>query len=252
MWHAVPLCRRGWGTNNGVNVGHARRRISLAITAGVVVLAVIGFAVFELTGQATRQSGSPKPAAQQTQTQTRQTAQATPSVASSAPATNTTPVTPPSSASPQAGPLTPVTAESFGPNGTADGDYPELAANVLTNSTVGWHTHWYATAAFGQLKSGTGLLLDMGATVTITSLTVQLGPQPGAVLELRAAQAQPQAALAAFQPVTTVTASSGTAVLTPGTPVRARYVLLWCTQLPPDGTGTYQLFVHRVTVEGHS
>jgi hypothetical protein len=258
VWHAVPLCRRGWGTNNEVNVGHARRRISLAITAGVVVLAVIGFAVFELTGQATRQSGSPKPAAQQTQTQTQtqQTPQSTPSVASSAPATNTTPVTPPSSASPQAGPLTPVTAESFGPNGTADGDYPQLAPNVLTDSTVGWHTHWYATAAFGQLKSGTGLLLDMGATVTITSLTAQLGPQPGAVLELRAAQApaqaQPQApAPAAFQPVSTVTASSGTVVLTPGTPVRARYVLLWCTQLPPDGTGTYQLFVHRVTVEGH-
>lgn len=247
------------GYDNGVNVGHARRGISLAITAGVVVLAVIGFAVFELTGQATRQSGSPKPAAaQQTQTQTRRTAQATPSVAASAPATNTTPVTRPSSASPPAGPLTPVTAESFGPNGTADGDYPQLAPNVLTNSAVGWHTHWYATAAFGQLKIGTGLLLDMGATVTITSLTVQLGPQPGAVLELRAAQApapapaQPQAlALAAFQPVTTVTASSGTAVLTPGTPVRARYVLLWCTQLPPDGTGTYQLLVHRVTVEGH-
>jgi hypothetical protein len=42
---------------------------------------------------------------------------------------------------------------------------------------VGWHTHWYATAAFGQLKPGTGLLLDMGATVTITSLTVQFGPR---------------------------------------------------------------------------
>jgi hypothetical protein len=244
--------RSGIGYEQWVNVGHTRRRVSLAITAGVVVLAVVGFAVFELTGQVTRQSGSPKPAAQQTQPQ--QTAQAAPS---SAPATNTTPVTPPSSASPHASPLTPASAESFGPNGTADGDYPQLAPNVLTDSAAGWHTHWYATATFGQLKPGTGLLLDMGATVTITSLTVQLGPQPGAVLELRAAQApaappaQQQAlAPAAFQTVTTVTASSGSAVLTPSTPVRARYFLLWCTQLPPDGAGTYQLFVHRVTVEG--
>ncbi|HEX6450394.1 MAG TPA: hypothetical protein VF060_13150 [Trebonia sp.] len=231
-----------------MNVGHARRRVSLAITAGVIVLAVVGFAVFELTGQVTRQSGSPKPVAQQTQTQP--TVQAAPS---SAPATNTTPVTPPSSARPQAGPLTPATAESFGPNGTADGDYPQLAPNVLTDSTAGWHTHWYATATFGELKPGTGLLLDMGATVTITSLTVQLGPQPGAVLELRAAQAPAQQQTlspAAFQTVTTVTASSGTAVLTPSTLVRARYVLLWCTQLPPDGAGTYQLSVHHVTVEG--
>lgn len=242
-----------------MNVGKARRKVSLAIAAGVVVLAVAGYAAFELTGQVSQQSASPKPTAPQvqTQTQTQQTTQATPGVASSAPATSTAPVTRPSSASPQAGPLTPVTAESFGPNGTADGDYPQLAPNILTNPTVGWHTHWYATAAFGQLKPGTGLLLDMGATVTITSLTVQLGPQPGAVLELRAAQApapapaQQQAlAPAGFRTVTTVTAASSTAVLAPGTPVRARYVLLWCTQLPPDGAGTYQLFVHRLTVEG--
>jgi hypothetical protein len=238
-----------------VNVGKARRKVSLAIAAGVVVLAVAGYAAFELTGQVSQQSASPKPTAPQvqTQTQTQQTTRATPGVASSAPATSTAPVTRPSSASPQAGPLTPVTAESFGPNGTADGDYPQLAPNVLTNPTVGWHTYWYATAAFGQLKPGTGLLLDMGATVTITRLTVQLGPQPGAVLELRAAQApaQQQAlAPAAFRTVATVTAASSTAVLAPGTPVRARYVLLWCTQLPPDGAGTYQLFVHRLTVEG--
>jgi hypothetical protein len=33
-------------------------------------------------------------------------------------------------------------------------------------------------------------------------------------------------------------------------PSRARYILLWFTRLPPDGAGTYQVFVHQVTVRG--
>jgi hypothetical protein len=127
-----------------------------------------------------------------------------------------------------------------------DGDNPQLAPNVLADQSAGWHTKWYATAAFGQLKPGTGLLLDMGSTVTITRVIVQLGPSPGAELELRVAR-QPDPA--AFRTSDTA-AASATATLAPAAPAQARYVLLWCTRLPPSGTGTYQLIVHRVTVEG--
>ena len=31
-----------------------------------------------------------------------------------------------------------------------------------------WYSQWYATPEFGNLRSGTGLLLDMGETVTVT------------------------------------------------------------------------------------
>jgi hypothetical protein len=139
-------------------------------------------------------------------------------------------------------------AEAFGPDGPGDGDNPDNAMNaVRPGAAQPWNTQWYKSARFGALKSGTGLLLDMGSTVTITSVTVRLGPRPGAELELRVAQ-QPDPA--AFRTSGTVTAASATATLTPAAPVQARYVLLWCTRLPPSGTGTYQLFVHRVTVEG--
>jgi hypothetical protein len=33
--------------------------------------------------------------------------------------------------------------------------------------------------------------------------------------------------------------------------VRARYVLLWFTKLPPDDQGTYQAAVYSVHLHGH-
>ena len=231
------------GTVNGVDVGHARRTAGLAITAGVIVLAVVGYTGFRLTGQVGRpHSASPQAS------RTPSPPQGTPSISPAAPASSQGPPARQATASPQPVPLTLDSVESFGPSGTADGDNPQLAPNVLTDPAAGWRTQWYASAAFGQLKSGTGLLLDMGSTVTVTGVTVQLGPRPGAVLELRAAQRPDLAALRGT--LGTVTATSATATLTLATPVQARYVLLWCTRLPPSGTGTYQLFVHRVTVDG--
>jgi hypothetical protein len=34
--------------------------------------------------------------------------------------------------------------------------------------------------------------------------------------------------------------------------VRARYVLIWFTLLPPDSAGTFQAVVYNVTISGHS
>jgi hypothetical protein len=33
-------------------------------------------------------------------------------------------------------------------------------------------------------------------------------------------------------------------------PVRARYVLIWFTRLPPDISGTYQVSVSRIALQG--
>jgi hypothetical protein len=32
---------------------------------------------------------------------------------------------------------------------------------------------------------------------------------------------------------------------------RAKYVLIWFTQLPPDGSGTYEASVYDVHLHGH-
>jgi hypothetical protein len=106
-----------------------------------------------------------------------------------------------------------------------------------------WITSWYATSHFGNLQSGTGLMLDMGHPVTITVAHVILGSAPGADLQLRVGNT---AALRALKPVATAANASGKIQLQPARPVLARYVLVWFTRLPPDNAGTYRAEIYNV------
>jgi transcriptional regulator with XRE-family HTH domain len=161
-------------------------------------------------------------------------------------ATNS-PTATPSGATPSSAPpavLTPARAVAFGPGGPAHGDDPGGAALAIDHRPgTAWQTDWYATSHFGGLQRGTGLLLGMGHRVTITSARITLGAAPGADLQLRAGDS---ATLAGLRPVATATNAHGTIRLRLATPVRARYVLIWFTQLPPDPAGTYQANVYNV------
>ena len=78
-------------------------------------------------------------------------------------------------------------ALAFGPDGFADGDNPGNAKYAISGgASQPWSTQWYTTAQFGMLKHGTGLLLDLGDSVTITSVVIDLTKYRGASLELRA------------------------------------------------------------------
>ena len=110
-----------------------------------------------------------------------------------------------------------------------------------------WHSDWYTTSAFGNLKPGTGLLLDMGRRVTITSAQITLG-FPGANVQLRAGNVP---ALANLREVASTSGAGGTVGMWPSAAVRARYVLIWFTRLPPDDQGTYQAAVYGVHLHGH-
>ena len=83
--------------------------------------------------------------------------------------------------------LKPLSAVSFDPYGDGLGENSQLAHLAIDgNPATAWHTQWYASASFGDLKPGTGLLLDMGRTVTISTVRVLLGTTPGADFQLRA------------------------------------------------------------------
>jgi helix-turn-helix protein len=144
--------------------------------------------------------------------------------------------------------LAPVSAAAFGPGGTTEGDNPQNAALALAgHPATPWHTSWYATARFGDLKAGTGLLLDMGRPVTVTSAQITLGSIPGADLELRVGDAP---ALAGLRPVASAANAGGVVQLRPAAPVRGRYLLIWFTLLPPDNSGTYQADISGVVLRG--
>jgi hypothetical protein len=145
--------------------------------------------------------------------------------------------------------LLPVTAAyAYGPAGLGDGDNPQGASYAITrNAPLPWSTNWYATAQFGLLKHGTGLLLSLGRTDTITSVLVELTQFRGVNLQLKVGDGT---ALEDFKVAATADDTGGTVRLTFRHPASARYLLIWFTLLPPNGEGHYQESVYHVLVNG--
>jgi hypothetical protein len=137
---------------------------------------------------------------------------------------------------------------AFGPDGYADGDDPGSAKDAIAgNASAPWTTQWYDTPTFGMLKHGTGLLLDLGGKVTVTSVSLDLSQYQGADLQLRVGNG---AALQDLKVAATANNVSGNVKLTLPHPAAARYLLIWFTQLPPNGSGEYQESVSHVAVTG--
>jgi hypothetical protein len=137
-------------------------------------------------------------------------------------------------------------AEAFGPDGPGDGDNSDNAMNaVRPGATQPWNTQWYKSARFGALKSGTGLLLDMGRAVTVTRVAIDLGAGAGADLQVRAGNA-----VGHLRAVMSAADAGGDVVLHLSKPARARYLLVWFTLLPQAGGGQYQASVYHATVAG--
>jgi cytoskeletal protein RodZ len=234
-----------------------RRRVRWTAVLAALVLAILGFASYKFASgvgharpaAAASPSLSPPgghtndpasaPAVQGSSAQS-STAQASASQASTSPTPSASPVT--------VQVLTPARVAAFGPAGTADGDDPQRAAlSIGGDRGRPWISQWYATARFGALKQGTGLLLDMGRPVTVASVRLFL-VNAGADIQLRAGSKP----VPAWLPVVAHVSNAGrTAQLKPGAPVHIRYLLIWFTKLPPDNAGHYQAGVYRITVLGH-
>jgi hypothetical protein len=110
-----------------------------------------------------------------------------------------------------------------------------------------WYSQWYATPEFGHLRSGTGLLLGMGETVTVKSAQLVLGNAPGADVQVLVGN---DADLADMSSVASARGVGGTVQLTATTPGSGRYVLIWFTRLPANSHGEYQVDVYGVTIDG--
>jgi hypothetical protein len=144
--------------------------------------------------------------------------------------------------------LTVASAAAYGPDGTSDGDHPNLAPGIVNGGGgQAWYSSWYASPEFGNLQSGTGLMLDMGEPVTVSSLRLVLGAAGGADVQVRVGNTSLLAELPVAASASDV---GGTVQLPVTTPARGRYVLIWFTQLPPDSPGKYQVSVYSAAVFG--
>jgi hypothetical protein len=225
-----------------VSAGRPPKRENRVAIIAVATLAVVGLLAYLLANVFSSAPAAPRAAGTTSPSRHPGTASSSPRPAPSH--TASAPVTPP--LVPQT--LHPASAQAFGPGGVGHGDNPQYAAQAIDASpATSWQSDWYGSAHFGNLQSGTGLLLDMGRTVTISSAVITLGPTPGADLQLRAGSS---ASLAALRPVASANNAGGVVRLRLSSPAHARYLLIWFTSLPPDTAGTYQVKVYNITVKG--
>jgi putative peptidoglycan lipid II flippase len=157
------------------------------------------------------------------------------------------------------GPLRIASVTDFDPQGTDGGENPdEAAAAHDADASTAWTTSTYFGAStLGNLKDGVGLLVDLGreqdvsrADLTLlggpTSLTVYAAPgaasAPTVVDDLTALGAT---RTAAAEPDEVVQAS-----IEADEPVETRWLVVWLTDLPPDGAGDFEGSIAELAVVG--
>jgi hypothetical protein len=218
----------------------AYRKWTMALAGLVVVFVVL--AGYDLISGGVLSGAQASPA-----TSPKATVSSTPAGSASA---SSSPSVSPSSSVPT-GPavaLTVANATAFGPDGTSDGDNPGMASRVLRGGGA-WDSSWYATAEFGHMQSGTGILLDMGHAVTVNSVGLVLGTAAGADVQVRVGDA---ADLDSMSTAANMSNAHGTLHLPLSSPASARYVLIWFTRLPLHSPGKYQVSLYKATVDGHA
>jgi serine/threonine protein kinase len=153
------------------------------------------------------------------------------------------------SAAPTATRLTPVSA--------AASDNPAAAAQAIDNSaTTFWASSWYlGSPYFGHLKTGIGLVVDMGTQVKVSQVQVQFGRTPGENVQIKVSNSAgpPTPAQAAALPtVAQATNIGGLHTFTLKHPASGSDIVIWFTKLPPrPGTANqYQADVYNVVVRG--
>jgi len=163
-----------------------------------------------------------------------------------------------SPAGPAAAVLTPVSAHGFdaltSPGSDPGDENDDLAGYAIDgNPSTAWQTQdYYANPVFSGLKTGTGLILDMGRPVRLRSVTVTFGPAPGAGVSIEVGNHDTRAAatLSTFTTVARAQDIGGTYTFTCTGPARGRYVLIWFTKLAPAGSGGFQAQIFNVVVRG--
>ena len=150
-------------------------------------------------------------------------------------------------------PVEGVVATAFDPLGTDGGENDDDAPNAVDGDpqTV-WTTQGYNDQLGPPpgLKTGVGLLLDLGASRPVTGIDLTLVGAPTSVSVYVSAEAPD--GVAGLQPVADTVADGPTTSLDLEAGVPGRYVVVWLTAVPADGSvfrGTVAEAVVRAAVD---
>jgi serine/threonine protein kinase len=230
---AVPRQRTGTGTSYRRPPAD-RSSVAAAIISAVIVLilAAAGVAGWSLSHRAHNSAAAPP----------------------------TGPSSSPSSSVPSAAAsvvLRPVSANSFDAWGNDGGNEDGNDAKNAIDGNPGtfWHTDYYLTyPKLGNLKPGTGLILDMGRQVRLSQVVVQFGRTCCAHVEIEIGNYDNPvpSALSTFTELSSSNTAAGTTTFDVTSNKTGRYVLIWITYLPPlaGSPGEYEAQIYNVVVHG--
>jgi hypothetical protein len=154
--------------------------------------------------------------------------------------------------------LAPVSADSFDVYGNDGGNENAGDAKYAIDNNPGtdWHTdYYYNYPAFGNLKKGTGLIIDMGKQVRLSQVVVQFGTSGDTHVQIEIGNDDNPvpSALNSFTTVQSSDTARGSTTFNITSKATGRYLLIWITYLPPlAGTSNeYQAQIYNVTVHGY-
>ncbi|MFK0117358.1 serine/threonine protein kinase [Streptomyces sp. NPDC090994] len=145
------------------------------------------------------------------------------------------------SSKPESGkPITISGARDFDPFGSDQSEKPSEIGNVYDGDTsTYWQTDHYYSSDFGRLKSGVGVILDLGKAQQVGKVTVTFVGSTS--VELRSASADAGSEPTSFDAYSKVADGKGTTVeLKPDKTLKSRYLLVWLTDLPMQSNGEWR------------
>ncbi|MGF1651949.1 MAG: hypothetical protein ACFCUP_01350 [Actinomycetales bacterium] len=194
--------------------GASTRRplVAAGVIAALVVAVSVG-AVWGLSSVGPDQQAEP-PATQ-----------AAPDPAPSAPPSAVTEPTPPAGP-----PATPVGVQPLDPEGDDEENDADAPRAIDGDPATAWRTAAYQTQNFGNLKSGVGLVVNLGEVVPTSGLTVT-APGDGGTFQVLAAT---QPVFDGATPLADGTTSTAGPVPLTWDPVETQYLIIWFTALPQN------------------
>ncbi|MDO0913473.1 protein kinase family protein [Streptomyces sp. DT2A-34] len=120
----------------------------------------------------------------------------------------------------------------FDPLGSDGSENPRDIDKIYdTAPNTYWQTSFYTSSDFGRLKSGVGVILDLGKIQQVGKVTITFVGDTS--VELRAASGDTGSEPTSLESYAKVAEGSGASVtLKPGESLKARYLLVWLTDLP--------------------
>ncbi len=146
-------------------------------------------------------------------------------------------------------------ARDFDPQGDDQTENPQLVKLAYDGDpATGWRTvRYFDNPKLGGIKRGVGLVFDLGSAQPVRTVVVTL-PGNGTNVELRVPKKNPETVSSPpmssdsrWRRVAKVSSAGTTATLTTAEPAVTRYVLVYLTSLPKEGTD-YRGGINEVTV----